>query len=195
MYYSYVPYVLFFRGRLIVKNTNFPIGSGERKSPEDTILSYHAKIAKHKYNTYCSLAGVGLFFGYDTSYFYGMYHTILSSSTSTLWHLRSIFCPRHHLRHRHPPDGRHRFGGAVRRQAQRRRHGANQGDGPGGGRVGPLARLERRIPQLDRSTTGHEERGGRPPHSPSHRTSGRLSDPRSEGSGRPILQAIRLPGP
>ena len=70
MYYSYVPYVLFFRGRLIVKNTSFPIGSGERKSPEDTILSYHAKIAKHKYIH--SLAGVGLFFGYDTSYFYGM---------------------------------------------------------------------------------------------------------------------------
>ena len=192
MYYSYVPYVLFFRGRLIVKNTSFPIGSGERKSPEDTILSYHAKIAKHKYIAWlalvCSLATI-LIYGKS------MYHTILSTSTSTLWHLRSIFCPRHHLRHRHPPDGRHRFGGAVRRQAQRRRHGANQGDGPGGGRVGPLARLERRIPQLDRSTTGHEERGGRPPHSPSHRTSGRLSDPRSEGSGRPILQAIRLPGP
>ena len=52
MYYSYVSYVLFFRGRLIIKNTNFPIGSGERKSPEDTILSYHAKIAKHKYILY-----------------------------------------------------------------------------------------------------------------------------------------------
>ena len=159
------------------------------KTPSYRIMQRSQNISTH------SLAGVGLFFGYDTSYFYGMYHTILSISTSTLWHLRSIFCPRHHLRHRHPPDGRHRFGGAVRRQAQRRRHGANQGDGPGGGRVGPLARLERRIPQLDRSTTGHEERGGRPPHSPSHRTSGRLSDPRSEGSGRPILQAIRLPGP
>ena len=50
-----------------------------------------------------SLAGVGLFFGYDTCYFYGMYHTILSTSTLWQWHLRSIFCPRHHPRHRHPP--------------------------------------------------------------------------------------------
>ena len=66
MYYSYVPYVLFFRGRLIVKNTNFSIGSGERKSPEDTILSYHAKIAKHKYIAWlalvCSLATILLIF-------------------------------------------------------------------------------------------------------------------------------------
>ena len=109
-----------------------------------------------------------------------MYHTLLSTS------LRLIFCPPHHPRHRHPPDRRHRFGGTVRWQAQRWRHGAVQGDGPGGGRVGPLAcgsrssidprRATNRArpavpfskPSYQRPSLRSTKRRTWPPHSPSH---------------------------
>ena len=71
---------------------------------------------------------------------------------------------------------------------------------------GPLTRLEQRILQLDRSTTGHEERRGLPPHiilqaiapagaSPIHKVK-ELASPFSKPSACPVPEAKkRLPPP